>query len=353
MRRALVTCCAALAVLVGTATPAAAHSVDGVEATNFTARVLRVEPQVGGIDIRLVEHGTRFEITNSTDEEAVVLGYQGEPYLRIGPDGVFQNTRSPATYLNRDLSMSAALPPDADADAPPEWERVSTGTTARWHDHRLHWMGDDDPEAVKADPGSTHVVTPAQTVLVLRHGDTTVEATGELLWVPGPSAVPWLGLALLLFVLTAALAITRRWAAALAAAVVVLVAVDLLHVAGTAAFSADGFGTALGRTLGGSIMSIAGWVVGGAAVWLLARGRPEGLFAAGAAGIFVAVNGGLADLSDLSRSQLPFGWPEPLARGAVAVAIGVGLGLVVAAFLGVQRHPVPALVRQARPAGGS
>ena len=37
----------------------------------------------------------------------VILGYQGEPYLRFGHDEVFQNTRSPTTYVNRYRDLHA------------------------------------------------------------------------------------------------------------------------------------------------------------------------------------------------------------------------------------------------------
>ena len=40
----------------------------------------------------------------------VVLGYDDEPYLRVGPRGVFENVKSPATYLNRSLTVTAAPP---------------------------------------------------------------------------------------------------------------------------------------------------------------------------------------------------------------------------------------------------
>ena len=32
----------------------------------------------------------------------LIRGYEGEPYLRFAPDGVFRNEASPATYLNDD-----------------------------------------------------------------------------------------------------------------------------------------------------------------------------------------------------------------------------------------------------------
>ncbi len=62
-------------------------------------------------------------------EEVVILGYDGEPYLRFTADGVFRNTRSPATYLNEDRFANVTVPASADPEAPPEWERVSSSQT--------------------------------------------------------------------------------------------------------------------------------------------------------------------------------------------------------------------------------
>ena len=82
----------------------------------------------------------------------VVLGYDGEPYLRVGPRGVFENRRSPATYLNRSRIPTTKPPKSADSSAAPVWHRVSSGTTATWHDHRAHYMGTSEPPAVQRDP---------------------------------------------------------------------------------------------------------------------------------------------------------------------------------------------------------
>jgi hypothetical protein len=119
----------------------------------------------------------------------------------------------------------------------------------------------------------------------------------------------------------------------------VLVAVDVVHVAGIAAHAAGSAGTKLTQAVSGSYLSAMGWIAGGAAVWLLGRRRrPDGVFAAGFAGAFIALNGGVADLSDLSRSQIAFAWPEGVARAAVALSLGIGVGLVAAAFIAVRRH---------------
>ena len=51
------------------------------------------------------------------------------------------------------------------------------------------------------------------------------------------------------------------------------------------------------------------------------------------AGLFVAIAGGLADLSVLTRSQVPTTLPYDVARTTVAAALGLGVGLAVAGAL--------------------
>lgn len=87
---------------------------------------------------------------NTSDDEVVVYDYDGRPYLRIGPDGVFENQNSPAVYLNQS-SDAPVLVPDGVGDGPPDWTRVSGEPSYRWHDHRFHWMG-GDPPLVTAQP---------------------------------------------------------------------------------------------------------------------------------------------------------------------------------------------------------
>src|SRR5438067_5168186 len=118
-------------VLVSTgAAPAEAHTVTGVQATNYKSEVVAVSPPLAGIRVRLRDLGNRVELRNTRQDDVVVLGYQGEPYLRVGPSGVYENKRSPAVYLNRATTVSTTnttLPRQADASAPPEWHRVSGG----------------------------------------------------------------------------------------------------------------------------------------------------------------------------------------------------------------------------------
>ena len=352
VRRMFVTVAIALAWVLLPPTAAAAHGIEGVEPTNYRTRITGMQPERGGLTVRVVEAGSRLELVNRTDEEVIVFGYQDEPYLRIDADGgVFTNARSPSTYINADREGSLQPPPDADPSAEPEWERVEDGVVARWHDHRAQWMGARDAPAVRRAPGERHVVIPRWEVPIEVRGERVL-VIGDLTWVPGPSGAPWLGLAVLLGLATAALAIPRRAAPALAVVVAVLVAADMVHVAGKAAASAGGIGAGLGAVISGSFFSVAAWLAGGLAVVLLTRRSADGPFAAAFAGAVIALFGGLADIADLTRSQVPFAFGTLLARLLVSASLGIGAGLVIAAVLRLRLHPATQPAKRALGNGG-
>ena len=60
----------------------------------------------------ILEGDDRLALTNSTGEPLVVLGYEGEPYLRFDAKGVHENVRSPAATLNDDRYARLELPAD-------------------------------------------------------------------------------------------------------------------------------------------------------------------------------------------------------------------------------------------------
>jgi hypothetical protein len=327
---------AALAFAVAWAAPAAAHGVSSVGPSNFQTVLETVEPDVAGVRIRVIELGSRLEVVNTTDQEVVVLGYQDEPYLRIGPDGVFENVRSPATYLNATRKGTGALPAEADPSATPSWRRTADEAVARWHDHRVHWMGDRPPPAVRRDAGRRHVIEDAWRV-PMRVGSTAVVVTGRLLWVPGPSPLPWLAVALALAAAVAAAGgfVLRGGGlrALLALGALVVLVSDLVHTFGSA--------SAVETALSLSWAVLLAWLAAAAAVVLLlwpgGRRETEGMLAAAFAGTVMAVFGGLADLSTFSRSQLPFDGSPLLARACVAVSLGAGFGMAAAVVLSRRR----------------
>jgi hypothetical protein len=124
-----------------------------------------------------------------TGRDLVVLGYAGEPYLRVGPAGAFTNRRSSATFLNRDRFPTSQLPTQVNPKAAPVWQRISRDPTVAWHDHRAHWMGSSDPPAVQAAPWQLQVINP-QWRVELRDGRRPIIVTGDLRWVPTPHSSP-------------------------------------------------------------------------------------------------------------------------------------------------------------------
>ncbi len=116
-----------------------------------------------------------------------VRGYQGEPYLRFAPDGtVERNANSPARYLNDDRfgDGTAALPEQADADAPPDWETVGDDGSYAWHDHRAHWMLQTRPLGL--GPGDRIL----EGVIPITVDDDSIAVTVISTWQGAPSPVP-------------------------------------------------------------------------------------------------------------------------------------------------------------------
>jgi hypothetical protein len=321
--------------------PASAHSVAGVSGTNYRTRLRSITPPVPGLTLKVIETGSRLELSNETGREAVVLGYQDEPYLRVGPAGVFKNVRSPATYLNATRKGTTPIPASASAAAPPVWKKTSSGTTARWHDHRIHWMGNQNPPVVRRAPGREHVVEPDWQVKI-DLGGQTVTAHGDLVWVPGPSGWPWLLVGLALLGACVLAGRSRRWAVLLSGLLGAAVVIDVVHEAGIALANAGPLGVQVGRLLLGSFFSVAAWVV--AALAVRAMRRPgqagDGLLMAAFAGVVIALFGGLGDLPSLVKSQVPFAFAPGLARAAVGASLGLGLGLAAGSALAIVRNRV-------------
>jgi hypothetical protein len=347
MRRTLLVAAAALAWVGVSAVPASAHSVSGVSATNLQTNLRSVTPAMPGLKVKVVESGSRLEVTNQTGKEIIVLGYKDEPYLRIGPDGVFQNRLSPATYINK--TREGQEPTEAARNAKvgdTDWEKISSEPLARWHDHRIHWMSPNDPPEARAEPGKRHVIN-AEWVVPIKAGAETISVKGDLVWEPGPSALPWY---LLIVVLVAAAVLIGRganWAAGLAAVTGVLVAIDVFHVFGLGLANAGDLGYQLGKAFSGSPFAVLGWAVGLlAVVWLLRRGS-DGLPLVALAGLEIALIGGISDIKALSRSEVPFGFGSGLARLFVAASIGLGFGVAIAAALRLAGVFGPARIRAA------
>lgn len=183
----------ALCLVLLTAAPAGA---DPAGPTDFRAEVTGLSPSVEEVRAEIRGGDAFLELTVAAGRSVLVEGYQGEPYLRFGPDGrVEQNRLSPATYLNDDRKGKMTIPAEvqaADATTPPEWERVADGGTFAWHDHRVHWMQDAAPGVPRgAKVGGAY--DPWRIPLTVDGVPT--EVRGTLVYAEKVSPLPYLALA--------------------------------------------------------------------------------------------------------------------------------------------------------------
>jgi hypothetical protein len=335
IRIAAVGAAAAVLVALG-AGPATAHTISGPRPTDYRSHIVAIAPVEPGVSARIVDLGNKFELTNRSSIEITVLGYEGEPYLRIGPAGIFENQHSQATYINRTrLGGTVPVGVDTSPTAVPQWKKIGSGQTARWHDHRIHWMSAQPPLLVAQSPGNAHHIS-QQSIVFLRDG-VQVRIVVSLDWVPGPSGLPWIPAIAVLFVVGLLAALLPKWWRVLAALLIVLIAFDMLHAVAYEIPRPGGNLSKFVQFLGGSYVSIAVWIAAVPTILAIVRRRVEALYGVVFVALLIALIGGATDLSALWKSQLPDAGPHWLTRLGVVVALGLGAGLVVGAVVRMVR----------------
>jgi hypothetical protein len=327
-------------VAVLPAIPASAHPGGVQAATDYRTRIDRIDPPVSGLRVRFIDEGAQLELRNSTGQTVEVSGYQGEALLQVRVDGVWQNARAPSLYVDQPSSSAKA---SADPAAPPSWQRVSTISSARWHDHRTVWHG-NPPPAVQTDPGHRHRITIWS--VPLRAGAQPVQILGTLEWLPPPnSGAWWVGIMLAAGAVAAfglaAPSASRRTETAWTLALVVIAIVTGLAAAGyagvVAAYNAQPTAAGIASHLLGEILPIlTGLGTVAAGIALLAR-RTAANFAVALSGACVALIAGLGDAAVFGHAVAPIPADGRWARLAVAAVLAGGLGLTGAGVLRLRR----------------
>jgi len=169
--------------------PAGLAHADPPVPTDYLSEVVSITPAIPGLEARIVGGDSFLELIVPRGSSATVAGYSGEPYLRFLPDGrVEENLRSPTTYINRSRTGGAPLPPEASAEATPEWHEVANNGRWAWHDHRTHWMASVPPPGL--GPGDQIL----DSIVPIEVDGVPVEIAVISTWQPEPAAWPvWSG----------------------------------------------------------------------------------------------------------------------------------------------------------------
>jgi hypothetical protein len=317
---ALVVLAGVAGALVAPAAPAFAHGGDTPSATAYRTAVTGVT--LDGVSVRAVEAGARLELANTTGHSVEILGYAGEPYLDVRPDGTWQNVNSPAAYINETLGGETAVPASADPTAPPAWRKISSATTVRWHDQRTHWLTPGTPAVAVSDPSSSHRLRSWEVPLRVQTEPYSIR--GTLDWMPPPRAWLWWAGAFLVFL--AILLTFFRFSPLL---------VGLSPLA-----------YALTRAVDGGSVPIVVILAGLLALAAAYRNPPFYLVLSGAA---VALFGGFAEAGVLDAAVVPHAGPAWLARSFVIIAIGGGAAMALKGVLRL-RAALPTAPATAQPA---
>jgi hypothetical protein len=210
-----------------------------------------------------------------------VLGAAGEPFLRIGPAGVFVDASSPT-------AASSGLAPGRSG-----WVRRSSGSSVSWRDARVRSL----PAGARRGTWRVPLVVDGRRVAL----------TGTIVRPAGPRLALWL-IALALVVLGAAVL------------PVALPAVGLVAGA-SAAVAAAGFAVAGGASPGTRIASVDEIFLLVVSVALMRSRRLVGTVGLGVLALAVGLGAIPVFLHPIVLSPLPAG----LVRGLTVVALGAGV----------------------------
>src|SRR5205807_10445172 len=89
----------AVAVLVAALVPPGADAHFGTGKKGYRSRIIALKPALPGVRTKILYGDDQVWLDNRSGKTIVIKGYDGEPFLRFGPDGIYVNGRSPSVYL--------------------------------------------------------------------------------------------------------------------------------------------------------------------------------------------------------------------------------------------------------------
>jgi hypothetical protein len=162
------------------ASSASAHVAKPSDSTHYRSAVTGVAPAQQLFSVQVGRLGDWVELTAKTDQPLIVVGYFGEPYLRVTSTQTQVNAFAPTAQMNGGLIGSFGPTQLDDATTPPHWIPQSLGPTVRWRDLRTQWIGGTRPPDVGADPGHSHFV--GDWSITVQGGGVDYAIDGTLKW---------------------------------------------------------------------------------------------------------------------------------------------------------------------------
>jgi hypothetical protein len=165
------------AVLGDPATPSTSDS------RYYRSTVSAIEPAVPGLSVRMQPSG-ELTLTNTTGRTVTLLGYDGEPFLRITSQGVDENVNSLSAALGATWGSGSGSDWGSSGVDGPHWRHRDSGKTVTWHDYRTRAATGHRPPAVAAHPHQQQRVR--TWALQLTVGNQPVAVQGAVDWTGAP-----------------------------------------------------------------------------------------------------------------------------------------------------------------------
>lgn len=147
---------------------------------HFDTRLDPVPSPVGELEIRLVDGSVpALFVRNETGRTLTVIGRRGEPFLTIGPRGVFGNVRSPDYYLGGNQTIRP-VPPSADPSLRPRWRKLSRLPIWSWLEFRARIPPASEQRSILGPERRT--ILSWTTPMIF--GDDRIELSGHVDWIP-------------------------------------------------------------------------------------------------------------------------------------------------------------------------
>ena len=290
--------CIAIALLAALAAPgvAGAHIRSGTIAVDYRARVLAAP---AGVLARVYLSDRAVRLAVRPGLELVVLGYQGEPFVRLGARGVEVNESSLTA-----AGVGFATRPRA-AGSKPVWRLRSKSPSITWHDSRLRGL----PPGVQRGRWEIPLVLDGR----------RVRLTGELVRLNRPGPWRWFALGVPFVLASALLLLRRRRPELRIAAAAFGLAASVLLIVTDAGFVFDTYASE-GKWLEfGNVLVFA--LIGAA---FAVRGPLERRAIAGGALGLLALSVGLSKIPVFLHGLVLSALPGGFARTVIALTIWAG-----------------------------